>query len=602
LPLSLFNDSTHGAAARYFARFESENVLERVRALDARARAEGLAELSPDDDLVRIGMETDTEGRVARNRYGVLNLSWQAREHPEWPQMVAAEIEEIRAAIRAAHGVNIRFVIWAGTGGSSEDKAAYHGAGLLRGGPLFYTLDSTDPARLHGIVDDMVARAHEPIARLLPATLVVGTATGMTCYEPVLNLEKIAGLYDKFGIESRANFIYMALTGSALDRFGTERGYRRIPLQPDNEDTTAGPHSAPLTRSALYPLALAGRELGEWIDATILSDEEIAEAFQLAAFLHAQGEAGRDKVVLLMAQSWLAASPWTKQNFEESLGKSEALGIRIVTNENTNPHSRHKPSDPRQDRLFLVVQIKGEEHPNGSGITALRGAGYPVALLTFARKTSLSAYMQFVHYVVFALGYLRKMNFVTQPSAALYDSIAADIYGRGVQDSPEWRALTNAKRWHNVILNESPDSLAGALRSAVAARTINYGELTFFGDMRYSETGRAMRKALEAGGQRLFRSTLRMPADIGEGPALSHLNREMNTGHGHCFSILIMSKEQAHYRTAGYGPDYLMAQFLAAKTALERRQRVVRAILVKDLSPESIAILEELFAAAAAAL
>ena len=55
-------------------------------------------------------------------------------------------------------------------------------------------------------------------------------------------------------------------------------------------------------------------------------DEERA----LAAFLHAQGLDGRDKVTLLLPRSWLAAGLWTKQNFEESLGKSEQLGIKIV--------------------------------------------------------------------------------------------------------------------------------------------------------------------------------------------------------------------------------------------------------------------------------
>ena len=603
MPLSILNDSTRDLTAKYFARFEAENVLERVRAIDLRARNEGLAGLSSqDDELVRIGMETDPEGRVTKNSYGLLNLSWQARERGNWPEMVAAEIAGIRAAIQAAHGVNIRFVIWAGMGGSIEDKTAYNAAGLLKGGPMFYSLDSTDPAKLHAIVDDMVARTREPIQRLLPATLIVGMAMGMTSREPVVNLEKLAGLYDKFKIDSTANFIYMTLPGSVLDRFAEPRGYRRVPLQPDNGNTTAGRHSAPLTRGSLYPLALAGRDLKAWIEATFLSDEEIAEAFKLAAFLHAEGEAGRDKVVLLLPRSWRPADLWTKQNVEESLGKSEDLGIKIVIGENPQPANRHKPSHPRQDRVFLAVQIKGEQHPNGDGITALRGAGYPIAILTFARKAQLSAYMQFIHYVVFALGYLRKMNFVTQPSVELYKSIAADIYARGVRESREWRELANSKRWRGVISNDTPDALAGALRSAAAARRIEYGELTFFGDMRYSESGHAVRGILEMAAQRIFRSKLKMPVDIYEGPAMNHSYHEMIIGHGKCFSIVILSLEQARYNTAAYEPDYHIAQFLATKIALEQRHRTVRAILVKGLSPESLAILEEFFAAAATAL
>ena len=120
---------------------------------------------------------------------------------------------------------------------------------------------------------------------------------GMTSYEPVVNLEKIAALYEKCKVDGKSNFIYMTYPGSLLDKFAEPRGYKRIPLQPDNDNTTAGRHSAPLTRGSLYPLALAGRKLDEWIDAAILNDQEIADAFKLAAFLHAQGEVGRDKVV-----------------------------------------------------------------------------------------------------------------------------------------------------------------------------------------------------------------------------------------------------------------------------------------------------------------
>src|ERR1022692_4020151 len=123
----------------------------------------------------------------------------------------------------------------------------------MKFGPLFYSLDSTDPEKLKSIVEDMQQRAKEPLAKLLPATLVVGMAMGMTSYEPVVNLEKLAGLYDKYGIDSRPNFIYLTLPGSILDQFAGPRGYLSIPLQLDEDNTTAGRHSAPLTRGSLYP-------------------------------------------------------------------------------------------------------------------------------------------------------------------------------------------------------------------------------------------------------------------------------------------------------------------------------------------------------------
>ena len=595
MPLSILNDSAHARTEAYRARFDSDHVLERVRRLDERARKQGVSSVaSSDDPLVNIGMEVNSAGEVTKNSYGVLDLAWQAAACPEWPGRVMAEVDEIRSRIRDAHGVNIRFLIWAGMGGSIEDKTAYNSIGLLKGGPMFYSLDSTDPAKLKAILADMEARAKEPIAKLLPATLVAGMAMGMTSYEPVVNLERLAALYDKYKIDSTANFIYMTLPGSILDKFAGPRGYRRVPLQLDDANSTAGRHSAPLTRGSLYPLALAGCDLKKWIGGAILSDSDISEALKLSSFLHAQAEQGRDKVTLLLPKTWLGAGLWTKQDFEESLGKSQEIGIKIVIGEKPNPRNYRKVEDPEQDRVFLVVQRKGEAHPDADAITKLRSAHYPIAILTIPAAAPLSHYMQFIHYAVFGLGFLRNMNFVTQPAVELYKSIAAEISEEanqvgGITGTSAWKSLGAGRRWRGVISVETPESLGAAIRDAANSRRIEYGELTFFGDMRYSEGGKLMRKVLETAGHRLFRLKLKMPADIYEGPAMNHSYHEMVIGHGRCFSIVLLSEKQNPQA------DYHMAQFLATKLALERKQRLVRAILVKDLSSESIETLGDFF-------
>jgi glucose-6-phosphate isomerase len=624
LPLSILNDSAREATEKYFARFDAEKVLDRVRALANKggvdSRAQARAALTPDkvsaELLIRIGMETDAGHHVTKNSYGVLDLPWQAQEHPEWAQLVADEVQGIRDRILATHGAKLRFVIWAGMGGSMEDKTAYNAMGMFKSGPQFYSLDSTDPEKLKSIIDDMQHRAGEPIAKLLPATLVVGMAMGMTSYEPVVNLEKLAGLYDKFKIDSTPNFIYLTMPGSVLDQFAGPRGYAKIPLQLDGDNTTAGRHSAPLTRGTLYPLALAARnaeqaarQLKEWIEGSFLTDADVSEAFKLASFLHAQGEEGRDKVTLLMPRSWAPAGLWTKQDIEESLGKSEYLGIKIVIGEKFNGKIYRKATDPRQDRVFLAVQRRGEAHPDGEGITALRSAKYPMAVVTFPANGVLSRYMQFIHYVTFALGYLRKMNFVTQPSVELYKAITSEIFTEaknagGMTETKAWKTLgqSAAKRWHGAVSLETPESLANAIRYSAETGKINYGEFTFFGDMRYSESGKPMRKVLEDAAQRIFRVKLKMVADVYEGPAMNHSYHEMIIGHGRCFSIVVLSEKQTRFSTANYDPDYHMAQFLATKLALERKGRVVRAILVKDLTSESLKALEGFFAEAAGLL
>lgn len=598
--LSIYNSSSLETD-----RFKDDHVLDRLRKLDTQARSEGLAALDPKDPLVAIGTESDSAGRVTKNSYGVFNLSWQAQGRPEWPEQIAREIAAIRRGISDTHGTKLRFLIWAGMGGSIEDKSMYQALGLLKNGPRFYALDSTDPAKLKHILADMQARSGRPLPDTLRSTLVAGMAMGMTSYEPVVNLEKLSALYAKYGIDSRPNFIYLTLPGSLLDQFAAPRGYRKIELQLDGRNTTAGRHSGPLTRGSLYPLGLAGMDLESWITATFLGEDQIHTAWKLAAFIHAQGTAGRDKLTLVLPREWEGAALWTKQDFEESLGKSEDLGLKVVIGE------KIKTGGYPEDRAFLFV---GEN----KNVVAHRRAGYPVAVLKLPAACQLSRYMQFIHYVVFGVAYLRRMNFVTQPSVELYKSIANALHSEsqkagGIEKTAAWKTLQSTRvPWRSGVSLyggfdgrsgiSAPRLYASHLIRLAASREIEYGELTFFGDTRYNPQGRRMRRSLDRAADRLFRRKLRMSADVYEGPAMNHSYHEMIIGHGKCFSTVLLSDKQENIRTIDYSSDYHVAQFLSTKLALEQKGRAVVAVTVRDLSERSLTALDEFFAEVAAAL
>ncbi|MBK5292654.1 MAG: hypothetical protein JJE04_13370, partial [Acidobacteriia bacterium] len=75
----------NGAARRepeydsLFQRFENDEVLARLKALDARAQRKGIKSLDPSKNaLIRLGTEIDDQGRVTKNSYGVFHLSWRA--------------------------------------------------------------------------------------------------------------------------------------------------------------------------------------------------------------------------------------------------------------------------------------------------------------------------------------------------------------------------------------------------------------------------------------------------------------------------------------------------------------------------------------------
>jgi len=620
--LTLHNDKPSSTAAA--DGFQQQNVLEKLKSLDARARRKGLDSLDPArNPLVRIGMEVNGDNHVTKNSYGVFNLVWQAQEHVEWPGIIANEIVEIRKAIRKTHGVPLKWLIWAGMGGSAEDKSMYNAVGLLRRGPKVYVLDSTDPAKLKAILDDIETRSGISLSHALRSTLVVGMALGMTSYEPVVNLEKLKILYDKYKIDSKPNFVYMTLPDSLLDQFGKAGGYRKVELQLDNGNSTSGRHSSPMTRGSLYPLALASVPLDEWMENTWLRDEHIQTAWRLSAFLNTQASRGCDKITLILPKAWAGAGLWTKQNFEESLGKREDFGLKVVIGENIKLANYRAPKEKNQDRCFLAVHVKEFGNTDAVKIAALRRAGYPVAVVTL-NAADLSRYMQFIHYTVFGIGFLQNMNFVTQPGVELYKAITNRIYAEaktvgGIEKTKEWVATHGSTKrakfrglltLHYARLPEgieakgadAPEIYASILKALAADRRMEYGELTFFGDTRYSAPGKATRKVLDRAGDRVFRTALKMPVDIYEGPAMNHSYHEMVIGHGRCLSTVLISDKSEKLPAADYNADYHRAQYLATQLALAERGRYVVSITLKDLEEPSLEALDEFFKETAARL
>ena len=143
---------------------------------------------------------------------------------------------------------------------------------------------------------------------------------------------------------------------------------------------------------------------------------------------------------------------------------------------------------------------------------------------------------------------------------------------------------------------------ANALRKLASEDAIEYGEITFFGDSRYSEKGRALRKTLDRAAAAIFPGILKMPVDVGEGPGMNHSYHEMIIGHGKCFSTVLLSEKSGKIAEASYDAEYHRAQWLATQMALAERGRNVAAITLKDMEAPAIAALDEFFKQVVAAL
>ncbi len=274
------------------------------------------------------------------------------------------------------------------------------------------------------------------------------------------------------------------------------------------------------------------------------------------------------------------------------------------------------PKDALQDRAFLAVQLKGAAGLDARKIGLLRRSGYPVASVTFPRGSQLSSFMQFVHWAVFAVAYLRDTSLVSRCETGLYRDFAGRIFAQalergGIQKTVAWESVMRSPRrvvfsdWltlHYVRLCttietkglSAPQLYAAVIRNLAREGKLQYGEFTFFGDSRYSRQGVALRKLLQRAAEDLFGARLKMPVDVSEGPPA--------IGHGKCLSTLLLSEKQEHLPAARYSADHHVAQFLGTQLALAERNRPVMAITLKDLEQPALDSLGEFFRRTAAAL
>ena len=505
--LALYRDEPSSRV--HFDRFVDNSLLDRLKALNSKARRKGLASLDPErNPLIGLGMEISGR-RVLRSGYGVFHLAWQAREHPELPETVASELDQIRLAVRKAHGVPLRNAIWVGGGAAAEEKLAYSAAGLLKRGPRCYVLESASSLRLSAILDELASRARAPLAAALKSTLVAAS--------PAENVDLLAAVYQRCRVDMRSNLVRVKAPADVL----------------------AGWHCAPLGRSSLYALGLAKVDLRSWIEGTFLTEDEVHTAWLLSAFVHAQGVHGRDKITLLLPKAWAGAAGWTRRDFEECCGACEAPGLTIVIDEPVRLANYRPPKDALQDRLFLVVQVKGAGGLSGEKLALLRRSGYPLAVLTLERGSPLSKYMQVVHYAAFGLAWLRGVNFVGQsgvgrPAAGIDPSPLRVEWARGV--TVQFNSLPMERRQELSGL-DAASAYAAFLRKRAGDGRLDFAELAALGDIRYTASGRALRKCLEHAAEKIFRSVFKIPAAVREG-----------TGNGRAFSTAIQLENECEIR------------------------------------------------------
>ena len=369
---------------------------------------------------------------------------------------VRADAQRIEREIARAHGggegESIRYVIWAGMGGSGEIVRAISTSSTVAAAAKrkvkIFVLDASGALSLGGVLDQVVRleARREPVAakgrekwealltRALRHTLVLGVSMGMTSEEPVINMTALEEIFSRHsGLtpgQIGAHFWAMTLEGSTLHEFLKVKGWgdHRIALQLDGENrSTLSGRNSYNSRVGLLPFAFLGVPIRPYVAAQAaprFTDAERQRAFELSAALVAAEARGFTQPTFLLPDAYQPAGFWLMQQMEESLGKDgrHILKVDVATADRLKKLPLGKGA--RQRRVFIHVRPAEGKDPNAAAAARLARQGHPVVEVRLPAGDgplgSLPTLLHLWTHTVFGVGYLWDVDTVGQYYVEMY--------------------------------------------------------------------------------------------------------------------------------------------------------------------------------------
>lgn len=488
--------------------------------------------------------------------------------------------KQLRGELTSNYGpsAELKNLIWAGMGGSIEDKYAGLASGLLReDGVRLWGLDDVNGGTLgfilKGIASSEAGESED--ARLkagLQKTIVVAQALGMTSVEPVFNVEHaLAPTFKSFGLKVETHFYKVTIPLSLLDQ-ALKPPVQNIQHQPFGQSTCAGRHDY-VSHGMMLPVQLcSGSEMtAKYAAALKLSNDDVEQALSIADWM-ANGGA-KNKVLLLAPTEWqghwhTAGSDlewrevllWFKQHLEESLGKEPNRILKLVTTLET-------PSNT-EDQMVLILRVHGLSNLSAEQEESIRSKGADVKCINLVDEQAaecgvclLPRLWSMFSVVKYRIAELWKICAVNQPPVEYYKKIVS--YMEQLEDGHRRVEELLAESPTHIIsepllsINFHASALNGSLpadRIAEEVRTLGlrsdavgdvlgcilrvslektkparcYGEFIYFGNLTRGPEAKALRNVLqEAGAQKLWSDVIGSFADVGKGPGVGHATHAM---------------------------------------------------------------------------
>lgn len=358
----------------------------RLDAVIAHARQDRWAERLMDRDTSLWSEDPAVRAGIADR------LSWL--DAPEHFTLEIPALEGFGDGIRAA-GFTTAVVM--GMGGSSLAPDVLNQVfGSAEGYPELRVLDSTDPAAVARIVDDL-----DPLQTLWIVASKSGTTT-----EPLAFMAdawaRVEGALAAAGSDQRPGEFFVAITdpGTSLHAIPHHEDLRERFLNPPD---IGGRYSA-LTYVGLVPASLIGLDLDALLSSASAMLGECREpepasnpGLLLGLVLGSLARGGRDKLTVIAEPAIASFGSWLEQLIAESTGKG-GTGIVPIDRE-----PLAAAGDYGQDRVFVSLSVAGGDDADAAGadpaatrtrqqlLEKLQGLGHPVIRITLEDLIDIGA-------------------------------------------------------------------------------------------------------------------------------------------------------------------------------------------------------------------
>jgi len=257
-----------------------------------------------------------------------------------------------------------------GMGGSSLGPAVLSSAfGKITGNPQFYMLDSTVPAQIKAIEDQL---------DLNNTIFIVSSKSGSTLEPNILKDYFFEKVKSKLGAaEAGRRFIAVTDPGSQLEKIAKAERFRYI----FHGLPSIGGRYSILSNFGMVPAAVIGLDLACFLDKADLMVQSCGTSVPaeqnsgviLGIILGVMANHGHDKITFVISPAMSELGAWLEQLLAESTGKI-GKGLIPINGEDLSPASMYG-----KDRLFIYISLETNLDPaQEKAINELEKAGQPV--------------------------------------------------------------------------------------------------------------------------------------------------------------------------------------------------------------------------------